>query len=110
MSMGLNRSCAPHIINRLLWSPYRLRAVDNDAQSCALVLTARFFTVTVCLRCELDVRVQARRYTKYELWVGVAITEHVVILIKALIAIAAAEEPAETTELKRDQELELKDI
>eukprot|EP01043_Picozoa_sp_COSAG02_P024442 COSAG02_NODE_1335_length_13197_cov_5.830279_3_plen_161_part_00 len=53
---------------------------------------------------------QGRRYTKYELWIGVAITEHVVIMIKALIAMAAADEPAYVVDAKRDQLLELQEL
>jgi hypothetical protein len=58
--------------------------------------------VCVCL--------QARRYTKYELWIGVAITEHVVIIIKAAIASVANEEPVKVALAKREQELAEADL
>jgi hypothetical protein len=53
---------------------------------------------------------QARRYTKYELWIGVAITEHVVIIIKAAIASVANEEPVKVALAKREQELAEADL
>ena len=53
---------------------------------------------------------QARRYTKYELWIGVAITEHVVIIIKAAIASVANEEPVQVALAKREQELAEADL
>ena len=45
----------------------------------------------------------SRRYTKYELWIGVAVTEHVIMLIKSMISSVAADEPAKLKAAKRDQ-------
>ena len=58
----------------------------------------------------VHVCLQARRYTKYELWIGVAITEHVVIIIKAAIASVAHEEPVEVALAKREQQLAEADL
>lgn len=49
-------------------------------------------------------------YRKYELWIGVAVTEHVIVLIKSLMAKIAHEEPKNVAGARRDQALAEHDL